>query len=66
MSYRIAIHPDSVRHKNGKVQSYSGRWTELAALRGIEFRTVDAFARDFFDQPPPDQLPESSEHREVV
>jgi len=50
MPYTIAIHPDRVRQKNGEMQSFSERWTELAKEAGIEVRRVDAFAPDFLDQ----------------
>ncbi|MBA2669955.1 MAG: hypothetical protein H0U67_06260 [Gemmatimonadetes bacterium] len=47
---RIAIQPDSFRHRNGERQSFSDRWTELAARRGIEVRRVDVYAPDFIEQ----------------
>ena len=50
MSCHIAIQPDKVRHRNGEVQSFSGRWLQLAAERGIEARKLDVFAPDFFDR----------------
>lgn len=46
MSKAIAIHPDEVRHQNGEVQSFSRRWEELAAQRGVRVQVVDAFAPD--------------------
>jgi glutathione synthase/RimK-type ligase-like ATP-grasp enzyme len=48
MSLRIAIQPDRVRQANGELQSYSARWAELAAERGVDVRTVDVRAQDFF------------------
>jgi hypothetical protein len=49
-SYRIAIQPDRIRHKNGEDQSYSARWAELAAERGIEVIEVDIGAPGFFER----------------
>ncbi len=46
---KIAIQPDFMRQKNGEEQSFSARWTELAAQRGIEVASVDIDAPDFFD-----------------
>jgi hypothetical protein len=50
MRYRIAIQPDSVRLRNGKLQSFSEVWIQLAEHAGIDVRAVNAFAPDFFDQ----------------
>jgi hypothetical protein len=49
MSYRIAIQPDHIVHKNGEQQSFSARWTDLASEYGHEPLAVDAFAPGFFD-----------------
>ena len=50
VGYRIAIHPDHVRHRNGERQSFSERWTELGRQRGMDVRTVNAFGADIFDR----------------
>jgi glutathione synthase/RimK-type ligase-like ATP-grasp enzyme len=50
MSLCIAIHPDEVVHKNGEVQSFSRRWSELAAREGVAVRAVDAFAPGIYRQ----------------
>ena len=47
---RIAIQPDRIVHKNGEVQAFSERWTELASDAGIEVRQSDAFSTSFFDE----------------
>lgn len=46
MSLKIAIQPDEVIHPNGKRQSFSERWIELAQAQKIEAVPIDAFARD--------------------
>jgi glutathione synthase/RimK-type ligase-like ATP-grasp enzyme len=46
----IAIHPDHFVHRNGERQSFSDRWSELAAQAGIEVRAVDAYRQDIFDR----------------
>jgi len=46
MSLKIAIQPDEVIHPNGKRQSFSKRWTELAEARDIEVVPVDVFRCD--------------------
>jgi glutathione synthase/RimK-type ligase-like ATP-grasp enzyme len=46
----IAIHPDHVVQPNGVKQSYSDRWLELAAQRGVQTRIVDPHSPDFFRQ----------------
>ena len=48
MTYRIAIQPDYVRHRNGEEQSFSARWMQLAEENHIEARVVDVDAPDFF------------------
>ena len=50
MPYTIAIQPDHVTHKNGERQSFSSRWTDRAAAAGIDVRTVNVYATDFFEQ----------------
>ncbi len=47
---KIAIQPDYIRQKNGEEQSFSARWLELAAERGIDVVTVDVDAPDLFDR----------------
>ncbi|HKZ10779.1 MAG TPA: hypothetical protein VJL61_08735 [Rhodanobacteraceae bacterium] len=46
MNLKIAIQPDKVLHPNGKRQSFSTRWTELAHARNIEVVLVDVFSED--------------------
>ena len=46
MSYKIAIHPDGFRHRNGEEQSFSRRWIELAAEANIVVQLVDAYDQD--------------------
>lgn len=46
MSLKIAIQPDDVVHPNGRRQSFSARWAELAQARHIEVVPVDVFAGD--------------------
>jgi glutathione synthase/RimK-type ligase-like ATP-grasp enzyme len=46
MSLKIAIQPDQVVHPNGKRQSFSSRWVELAQARNIDVVPVDVFAAD--------------------
>jgi glutathione synthase/RimK-type ligase-like ATP-grasp enzyme len=46
----IAIHPDAFVHANGERQSFSTRWSALAARAGARVREVDAYASDFFRQ----------------
>ena len=46
MSYKIAIHPDNFRHRNGEEQSFSGRWVQLAAQANIGVQIVDAYDPD--------------------
>src|SRR3546814_15026711 len=43
---RIAVQPDLVVHPNGERQSFSERWTELAAAERIEATAVDVHAND--------------------
>lgn len=43
MTLRIAIQPDRVVHKNGKVQSYSERWLERAVEQGVAGDHFDAY-----------------------
>ena len=47
---RIAITPDFVRQRNGEEQSFSARWTELAAERGIDVCGVNVGAPDLFQR----------------
>jgi glutathione synthase/RimK-type ligase-like ATP-grasp enzyme len=49
MAFTIAIQPDLVLQKNGEVQSFSRRWTELAEAEGVRARQVDAFSPAIFD-----------------
>lgn len=51
----LGIHSDLVRHRNGEVQSFSQRWTELAQERGIAVKQVDSGSPDFFRQLAPCQ-----------
>jgi glutathione synthase/RimK-type ligase-like ATP-grasp enzyme len=46
MAFKIAIQPDEVVHPNGKRQSFSERWIELARAQDIEAVPVDVFSRD--------------------
>ena len=46
MSLRIAIQPDQVVHPNGKRQSFSTRWAELAQAKNIDVVPVDVFSED--------------------
>lgn len=46
MRLKIAIQPDEVVHPNGKRQSFSERWIELAEAREIEAVPVDVFSSD--------------------
>lgn len=46
MNLKIAIQPDEIVHPNGKRQSFSSRWTELAQARDIETIPVNVFSRD--------------------
>jgi glutathione synthase/RimK-type ligase-like ATP-grasp enzyme len=46
MSLRIAIQPDQVVHPNGKRQSFSTRWAELARAKNIDVVPVDVFSED--------------------
>lgn len=46
MRLKIAIQPDEVIHPNGKRQSFSRRWMELAQARNIEIVPVDVFSKD--------------------
>ena len=46
MSLRIAIQPDYVVHPNGKRQSFSTRWAELAQAKNIDVVPVDVFSED--------------------
>lgn len=48
MTGTIAIHPDSVRHRNGRHQSFSRRWGELAGQTGFTVREVDAYSPALF------------------
>jgi hypothetical protein len=50
MTYTIAIQPDRLTHKNGEVQSFSSRWAARAADTGVNVRTVNVYAPDFFNQ----------------
>lgn len=47
MTYRIAIQPDYIRHRNGEEQSFSARWLELAKESGVEALSVDVGAPEF-------------------
>ena len=49
MAVVLGIHRDFVRHANGELQSFSDRWTELAASRGIDVRMLNAKTPEFFD-----------------
>jgi glutathione synthase/RimK-type ligase-like ATP-grasp enzyme len=46
MGVKIAIQPDKVVHPNGKLQSFSTRWAELAQAKNIEVVPVDVFSGD--------------------
>jgi hypothetical protein len=46
----IAIQSDDVRQPNGKQQSFSQRWRELAGERGITVREVDVYRHDCIQQ----------------
>jgi glutathione synthase/RimK-type ligase-like ATP-grasp enzyme len=46
----IAIHPDSFVHANGRRQSFSTRWSELAAASGVRVKQVNVHTNDFFRQ----------------
>jgi len=46
MSLKIAIQPDKVVHPNGKQQSFSTRWAELAQAKNIDVVPVDVFSED--------------------
>jgi len=46
MTLKIAIQPDEVVHPNGKRQSFSKRWAELAQAKNIDVVPVDVFAED--------------------
>jgi glutathione synthase/RimK-type ligase-like ATP-grasp enzyme len=50
MPYTVAIQPDQLTQKNGEKQSFSARWAARAADTGVNVRTVDVYARDFFQQ----------------
>lgn len=50
MTLKIAIQPDEVIHHNGERQSFSKRWFELAARRGITAVPVDVFSEDAIRQ----------------
>jgi glutathione synthase/RimK-type ligase-like ATP-grasp enzyme len=43
---KIAIQPDQVVHPNGKRQSFSTRWAELARAKNIDVVPVDVFSED--------------------
>ncbi len=45
---KIAIHRDHIVQHNGEEQSFSARWTELAAGVGIEAQLVDVERGDLF------------------
>ena len=46
----IAIQHDSFVHANGRRQSFSTRWSELAAAAGIRVKQVNVHTDDFFRQ----------------
>jgi glutathione synthase/RimK-type ligase-like ATP-grasp enzyme len=48
MPYTVAIQPDQLTQKNGEKQSFSSRWAARAADSGVNVRTVDVYAQDFF------------------
>ena len=50
MPYTVAIQPDQLTQKNGEKQSFSSRWAARAAETGVDVRTVNVFASDFFEQ----------------
>ena len=50
MPYTVAIQPDQLTQKNGEKQSFSSRWAARAAETGVNVRTVDVYAPDFFAQ----------------
>jgi hypothetical protein len=50
MPYTVAIQPDHLTQKNGEQQSFSSRWTARAASVGVDVRTVNVYAPDFFDR----------------
>jgi len=50
MPYTVAIQPDQLTQKNGEKQSFSSRWAARAADSGVNVRTVDVYAPDFFRQ----------------
>jgi glutathione synthase/RimK-type ligase-like ATP-grasp enzyme len=50
MPYTVAIQPDRLTQKNGEEQSFSSRWALRAADIGVNLRTVNVYAPDFFTQ----------------
>jgi glutathione synthase/RimK-type ligase-like ATP-grasp enzyme len=50
MPYTVAIQPDRLTHPNGETQSFSSRWAARAADTGVNVRTVNVYAPDFFEQ----------------
>jgi glutathione synthase/RimK-type ligase-like ATP-grasp enzyme len=46
VTLKIAIQPDEVIHPNGKRQSFSERWNELAREQNVEVVPVDVFSPD--------------------
>lgn len=50
MSLKIGIQPDHVTHPNGRCQSFSRRWIELARKQGIDTVPVDVFSDDAIKQ----------------
>src|SRR6185369_4043053 len=48
MPCTVAIQPDQLTQKNGEKQSFSSRWAARAADTGVNVRTVDVYAQDFF------------------
>src|SRR6185437_3166443 len=49
MTLKIAIQPDEVVHHDGKQQSYSARWIELARDMHVEAVPVDVFSSNVID-----------------
>lgn len=50
MPYTVAIQPDQLTQKNGEEQSFSSRWAERAVETGVNVRTVNVYAQDFFER----------------
>lgn len=49
MTPLVAIQKDFAKFANGREQSYSARWIEGLAKRGIPVRAIDVFAEDVLD-----------------